>query len=256
MAAKDGSADYYSASWRDELVLLAPAIAVFVLVSSQTGFNHHFRYVLPCAPFAFIWISKVARSVELRHWKIAGIAAAALAWSVVSSLSVFPHSLSYFNELAGGPTGGHYHLGNSNTDWGQDLLYLKTWYDEHPDARPLGLLYDLPLVDPRIAGIEYGPVPQWSTADGVHSTSPDAAGPEPGWFALSVNLLHAREHYYDYFLKLQPVAMAGYSIYIYHLSLDDANRLRRELGLDELPAERAPNAAAPGKAGTGTGGLP
>jgi hypothetical protein len=29
--------------------------------------------------------------------------------------------------------------------------------------------------------------------------------------------------------------MAGYSIYIYHLSLEDANRARRDLGLDELP---------------------
>jgi hypothetical protein len=29
--------------------------------------------------------------------------------------------------------------------------------------------------------------------------------------------------------------MAGYSIYIYHISLDEANRVRRELGLPELP---------------------
>lgn len=42
--------------WRDEGVLLAPA--VLVLVSSQTGFNHHLRYVLPAFPFAFIWIGK------------------------------------------------------------------------------------------------------------------------------------------------------------------------------------------------------
>jgi hypothetical protein len=29
--------------------------------------------------------------------------------------------------------------------------------------------------------------------------------------------------------------MAGYSIYIYHLSLEDANRARRDLGLPQLP---------------------
>lgn len=28
--------------------------------------------------------------------------------------------------------------------------------------------------------------------------------------------------------------MAGYSIYIYHITLEDANRLRRELGLPEV----------------------
>lgn len=36
---------------RDELILLAPAVAVFVLVSSQTRMNHYFRYVLPALPY-------------------------------------------------------------------------------------------------------------------------------------------------------------------------------------------------------------
>ncbi len=31
--------------------------------------------------------------------------------------------------------------------------------------------------------------------------------------------------------------MAGYSIYIYHMTLDEANRVRRELGLPELPQD-------------------
>jgi hypothetical protein len=119
----------YTASWRDELVLLAPIAVVLTLVSSQTGFNHHLRYVLPIFPFAFIWTSKVARAVELRHGKIATVAAAALLWSVESSLWYYPHSLSYFNELVGGPKHGHEHLLDSNIDWGQDLLYstLAIW---------------------------------------------------------------------------------------------------------------------------------
>jgi hypothetical protein len=31
--------------------------------------------------------------------------------------------------------------------------------------------------------------------------------------------------------------MAGYSIYVYHIMLDKANQVRRELGLPELPGE-------------------
>lgn len=51
----------YSVPWRHEVVLLVPAVAVLTLVSSQTGFNHHLRYVLPIFPFAFIWASKAAQ---------------------------------------------------------------------------------------------------------------------------------------------------------------------------------------------------
>ena len=46
--------------WRDELVLLLPAVILVAFVSSQTGFSHHFRYVLPAFPFLFIWVSSVA----------------------------------------------------------------------------------------------------------------------------------------------------------------------------------------------------
>ena len=213
----------YAAPWRDELVLLTPFVAVLGLVSSQTGYNHHVRYVLPILPFAFIWISKVACAVEFRHWKVATIAAIALAWSVGSSLWVYPHSLSYFNELAPGPTGGHYHLGNSNMDWGQDLIYLSEWLDDHPEPRMLRLAYDMPLVDPKLAHVEY--------------VGPPPGTPEPGWHAVSVNQIHNRSRSYEYFLRFRPVAMAGYSIYIYHVTLEEANRVRRELGLSELSGE-------------------
>src|SRR5439155_22186730 len=68
-----------------------------------------------------------------------------LAASIASSLAVFPHSLSYFNELAGGPENGPAHLLDANIDWGQDLLELKRWSDAHPAARPFHLAYFRPV---------------------------------------------------------------------------------------------------------------
>lgn len=44
--------------------------------------------------------------------------------TAASSLSVYPHQLAYFNELAGGPKSGYKHLLHSNLEWGQDLLFL------------------------------------------------------------------------------------------------------------------------------------
>lgn len=109
----------YRAGWRNELVVLAPALAILWIVSSQTGFSCHMRYVLPLFPFLFVWISKVGKAIDLGHRVVAMCAGIAVAWSVVSSLSVYPHSLSYFNELVGGPRGGPAHLLDSNIDWGQ-----------------------------------------------------------------------------------------------------------------------------------------
>lgn len=257
----------YSASWRDEFVLLAPFAVVLALVSSQTGLNHHMRYALPIFPFAFVWMSKVASAFEIgwpegirrspapdkesgspcddlndtirtpclrTHRTIAFVAAAAMVWSVGSSLSVYPHSLSYFNELVGGPKNGHYHLLSSNIDWGQDLLFLKQWYDSHPEARPLRVRCDSPI-HPSTAGIECWGVPggPWVPQAGSVA-SLERCAPLPGWYAVSVNIIHCSSREYEYFLRFKPVAMVGYSIYIYHITLDDANRVRRELGSPEL----------------------
>lgn len=121
------------------VLLLAPALAILAFVSSQSGFSQHSRYVLPVLPFAFIWIGQVARTLTLRFVKTGVGCCALLIWSVANSLACYPHSLSYFNELAGGPAGGSAHLLGSDLDWGQDLLYLKRWLDDHPEVRPLYL---------------------------------------------------------------------------------------------------------------------
>jgi hypothetical protein len=209
----------YGRSWRDELVLIAPALVVLVLVSSQTGFNHHLRYVLPMFPFVFVWISKLGRAWDVGDRKVACVVAAALVWTCASSISVYPHSLSYFNELAGGPRNGHYHLVDSNSDWGQDLIYLREWREQHSDAEPfyvhLVCPYDLAWV-------------------GLESSRPPHE-PAPGWYAISVHELHERHRRYEWLLEgLEPDAMMGYSIYVYHVDLAAANQARRERGLPEL----------------------
>jgi hypothetical protein len=160
-----------------------------------------------------------------------------IAASVGSSLWVYPHSLSYFNELVGGPRYGYRHLNNSNIDWNQDLLYLGRWYEEHPEARPLGVVLFRDSVNPRLVGIESVDVPVRPDLETPYGIVPRKVGPLPGWYAVSVNWLVSRDGEYDYFRELEPVGRAGYSIYIYHLTLEEANALRRQYGLPELPAE-------------------
>jgi hypothetical protein len=243
--------------FKDELFLLAPAIVVLVLVSSQTGLNHHMRYVLPAFGFLFVWVSQAARNFRLQisdyrlvfevaqsprpHLKSAicnlksMLVLSLIAWFVVSSLYHYPHGLTYFNELAGGPANGWRHLTDSNTDGGQDMLYLKAWYDSHPEARPVRIAPWLQFVPLEWLGIEASRPPTGlSQRVDPAQLPPRGYGPLPGWYILSVNKLVERGDGYKYFQQMRPVDRIGYSMNVYHVTLEEANRVRRQLGQPEL----------------------
>jgi hypothetical protein len=58
------------ATFRDECVLLLPAVTLFVLVSSQTEFNLHLRYVFPCLGLWLIFLGSATR-YDLRPRELA-----------------------------------------------------------------------------------------------------------------------------------------------------------------------------------------
>jgi len=241
-----------SAGWLNEATLLLPALLAFVLVSSQVGFSRHFRYVLPAVPFVYIWISKVAQALPLRRMRLAPVVCASTAWTLLSSAWVFPHDLAYFNELGGGPRHGHHCLIDSNIDWGQDMGRLKQWYDQHPEARPIGVSTH-GLLGPHIFGIDSLDVPASPNRRESAARLRGEFGPKPGWYAVSVHRIHGPQH--DYFLRFEPVATVGYSIYIYHVTVDQSNRVRRELDLPQLKATGLPDLHVPGGSG-GRGAVP
>jgi 4-amino-4-deoxy-L-arabinose transferase-like glycosyltransferase len=224
--------------WLDMVALLLPAMALVVFVSSQTGFSRHFRYVLPAFPFLFIWIGSIAPAALRRPRSIGVFVASCLAWTMASSLTVYPHSMSYFNELAGGPRGGPRYLLDANVDWGQDVLYLRDWVEKHPEATTVHVALGNPCAGVfldssgrfRTLDVSTGPAHEHSTGD----VQPKELGPQPGWYAIGVHRMHEPNKHCQYFQKFTPVATAGYSIYIYHVTLEETNRVRRELGLAEL----------------------
>jgi len=52
---------------------------------------------------------------------------------------------------------------------------------------------------------------------------------------LNVNDFSDQEKQYRYFLNNEPVAIAEYSLYIYLVTLEEVNRVRREMSLPEIP---------------------
>ena len=189
----------------DELALFVPALTVFVLVCSQTGFGRYVRYLLPCLPAAFVFASRLA--ARKRSAWVRAAAACLVVWSVGGSLWAYPHSMSYFNELAGGPGGGHRYLLDANVDWGQDVLRLRNWARENPSKRPL-FAATTGFVSPYQVGLES----TWPRKLGAEVG--DGFEPEPGWYAISVHELFQRHEYYVYLRKYPVVDRVGFSIWV------------------------------------------
>lgn len=225
---------------QDTIILLALPIIIFVVVSSKHSFSEHFRYVLPCAPFIFVWIAgpvtsffkEHQSSVNHKKWqmsmaiKMPFVVVTLLLWSILSSLCIYPHSLSYFNEIAGGPSGGHRYLLGSNFDWGQDLKYLSLWLKENKSYGPVCVAY--------YGGIQPSDADIRGIADWEHALSRPVTGSEDrsrtSYHAISSNLYHglpapARGVSSDKRIlahadlasvrEKQPVGAIGYTIFLF-----------------------------------------
>jgi hypothetical protein len=106
--------------------LLLPAL-IYALVALSTRINYGVRHLLPLYPLLIVWASKAV------HWPIrmsvmnvakTAIITGLACWYVFGALSVHPHYLAYFNELAGGSANGYRYLSDSNIDIGQDIKRL------------------------------------------------------------------------------------------------------------------------------------
>ena len=200
----------------NNVYLLAPAVCVLWLVSSQTGFNHHLRYVLPAFPFLFIFAGQTALLLCSRYRFLRMIPVGCIGWMIVSSLSVYPHSLSYFNELAGGPVNGWKHLDQSNLDWGQDMILVKEWVAAHPNAKPL-YIQPSGFVTPQQLGIAVS-AGEWKTP-GTRDRASDSKF-QPGWYIIGLTQLVNHNHPYHELLQRTPEDYIGFSMRVYHIEAD------------------------------------
>jgi len=206
------------ARWRTQgrklVYVLVPAV-VYLGFAMTARLNIGLRHVLPIYPFVILLATAaVAQLLAARRrvW-LGGVGLAAL----VELALVYPHYLTFFNRLAGGPRAGHEWLVDSNLDWGQDLKALGTWMKQNRVPR-INLCY-FGSADPAYYGITCRYLPGHQFARREEIWAPEL----PGYVAVSAT--HLRGAYftekgrglYAPLLEREPVAVLGNSIYVYRV---------------------------------------
>lgn len=191
------------------IFLLVPAGIVF-FVSCFDQSNLGYRRILPALPFLLLFCAQAFHNAPSRLRQYAPMTL--LCFTLLESVAIYPHHLSFFNQAVGGPKQGPYLLDDSNIDWGQDLIGLAKWQQNHPQAKPLRQMY-FGLLPPQLYGVQTESLPL---------NSGHIRDPQPGYYAISAHHLawfrkikHQHNLDIDWLTKYHPVERIGYSIYIY-----------------------------------------
>jgi hypothetical protein len=201
-----------------EYVLFIPVIILFIL-GAMSKLQLGIRYILPIYPFLYVFAGKLVPSIMKRQWKWKIIVSGLIIWYGWTSIMISPNYISYFNRFAQGPNNGWKYLIDSNIDWGQDLKGLKVFLKEN--GNPPVILSYFGSIDPTIYGIKYQPLLMAKYPDARLYTN---TRPQKEYLAVSVNNLQGLmfppqlRDIFNWLKPIQPVAKAGYSIFIYNIT--------------------------------------
>jgi 4-amino-4-deoxy-L-arabinose transferase-like glycosyltransferase len=195
-------------------------LAIYTGLVMTSSINIGVRHFLPAFPFLLMLAGAfLARLYE--HAPKAGLVVgiSAIALMGVETSRTFPYYLSYFNQLKGSNPGWRL-LSDSNVEWGDAVPELAEFLKDKGVSRISGALVGGRLTLP-FYGIEF---------IDVFARVPD---PPTEYVALGGSFLNGstvaygdsgsgrgteqeRIHFFDAYRRLQPVAVFGNSIYVYH----------------------------------------
>ena len=133
----------------EKAIILSLPIAFLLLFFPFSKNQVGMRNTLIIFPFCYMIISGVVSYQPFMRLRLAKpFIICMVIWHLVSSLSFYPHYLSYFNELIGNRKNMYKYLGDSNVDWGQDEYYLQRYLEKHrgepvflrPDGQVKGIV--------------------------------------------------------------------------------------------------------------------
>jgi hypothetical protein len=136
---------------KGEWLALLLGVALIASVSSQTGFTHHIRYVLPAYGFLFVVASRI--TIFLNPRRIIALSVLGLSGTIGFHALNLGLAHTFFNPLAGGPNEGWRYLSDSNVDHGQSTFRMLRWIESHPQVRPLRVQANRPDFEIFLDGI-------------------------------------------------------------------------------------------------------
>jgi cytochrome c-type biogenesis protein CcmH/NrfG len=206
--------------WKNESFIVVPVV-IYLIVSGANTFQVGVRHLLPIYPF--IMLIGAAGTMALVYGRAGRLALAGLmAFWVAVVVDVYPHTLTFFNRLVGGPGNGYKYLADSNIDWGQGLKQLKTWMDRE-SVPHIGLAY-YGTADPAYYDIDYTQLPAATPGLNLPSIARMWSKPRlPGYVAVGATVLTGVfldphwQLFYRGLRETKPVAVIGNSIFVYWL---------------------------------------
>lgn len=202
-----------------EYCLFTPVLIIFASNSLFNSLQIGVRHVLPVYAFLMIggapWLVRALatwRRPGAARWP-AALAALGLVWFVAGSAAVAPRYLQYFNEIGGGPAGGHRMLVDSNIDWGQDLIRLREYMDRE-QLDYVNLAY-FGRVDPAVYGIRFVPLERGRVRGPVVISASFLMG-RPYFWVLGGRMRWVPSRTYTWLQDFEPVARVG-SMFVFDL---------------------------------------
>jgi hypothetical protein len=156
----------------------------YLLAAMVVGPNLGVRHILPVYPFILLVAAIAAHHSAATAWfRPRAIAAVCVVVAGVELISVYPHNLTFFNRLVGGPREGFRYLADSNLSWGQNLKLLKQWMTNQR-VSTVNLAY-FGQAEPGYYDLDCHYLPGSSALTTTHFSRPVL----PGFVAISATLL-------------------------------------------------------------------
>jgi len=202
---------------------LITLFVIYWIATFRSNLNIGVRHILPTFPVIYILVSgAISKTIESSRQPmqklLKGVIVILLLLYALPTINNYPHFLTYFNELVGGPSNGYKYVTDSNLDWGQDLRRLTEFVEENNIEK----IY-----------IDYfgGDSPQYRLGDKFQPWWGDrdpSQLPPDSWIAVSATFLQGgrgepvpnyteKTGYYNWLNQYKPVAIIGHSIFVYNI---------------------------------------